>query len=270
MAPEVSVYETAEDGSDLAICHELWIVMEYVSGGTLGYAASHEFRFGDLEMAYIAREILQALDFIHTKDYIHRDIKPDNLMYDQTTGKIKLIDFGLSVKNDGGHGVKPHLVGSPQWMSPEIIRRRPHTFTTDVWSLAACLQTIGNQGYVAPIEESSSSSPQSPSSPEVEQHFLRVMFRAATIGAAGEGLKDKTRWSDNFRDFLAGCLDPNPMTRPAPRKMLQHIFITSLDEAGYGASQFRSKLTSFLKSKEKGKGSKRTSLRTHLDDLLGY
>jgi len=246
LSPETSSNETAEDGSELATNHELWMVMEYISGGTLGYAASHGFRFNDMEMAYIAREILQALDYIHSRDYIHRDLKPDNLMYDQNSGRIKLIDFGLSVKYDAGQGVKPHLVGSPQWMSPEIIKRRPHSFTTDVWSLAACLQTLANYGHASSPPEEASPSGSHP--PEVEQHFLRVMFRAATVGAAGEGLKDKVRWSEGFKDFLAFCLDPNPITRPIPRKVLQHSFLKSLELDGYGPSQFRSRLSSFLKS----------------------
>eukprot|EP01113_Clastostelium_recurvatum_P018789 TRINITY_DN2214_c0_g1_i3.p1 TRINITY_DN2214_c0_g1~~TRINITY_DN2214_c0_g1_i3.p1 ORF type:complete len:1002 (-),score=249.33 TRINITY_DN2214_c0_g1_i3:239-3211(-) len=221
---------------------ELWLVMEYVSGGTLGQAAARGFRFNDLDMAYIAREVLRALTLIHSKDYIHRDLKPDNLMFDQNSGHVKLIDFGLCVKYDQGHGVRPHLVGSPQWMSPEIIQRRPHTFSTDVWSMAACMQTLANFGHAsAPSDEEGSLG-----SSEQDMHFLRVMFRTATVGVAGEGLRQPERWSEGFRSFLAACLERSHTARASPTQLLRHPFIKSLDEGGgYGSMHFRARLASF-------------------------
>jgi len=244
-----SGFDVDGSGQDLPTGPELWVVMEYVSGGTLGQAAARGFRFSDLDMAYIAREVLRALGFIHSKDYIHRDIKPDNLLFDQGTGFIKLIDFGLCVKYDEGHGIRPHLVGSPQWMSPEIIRRRPHSFSSDVWSLAACLQTLAN--YAAPpstVSTTSTSADESgfPLVADSDQHFLRVMFRTATVGAAGEGLREASRWSEGFRSFLDSCFEVNPALRPLPTQLLRHPFIRTLEEGGgYGALQFRARLSSF-------------------------
>jgi len=50
------------------------------------------------ELKVIVKEIIQAINYLHSKNICHRDIKPENLLYDQTNKKIKLIDFGISKK----------------------------------------------------------------------------------------------------------------------------------------------------------------------------
>lgn len=101
---------------------EVWIVMEFLEGGTL-HEAIKVHQFCERHIAYIAREVLKALDFLHNNKFVHRDLKSANVMM-SVDGEIKLIDFGLCA--DVSEGERTQMVGSPFWMPPEMIRREPH------------------------------------------------------------------------------------------------------------------------------------------------
>jgi serine/threonine protein kinase len=101
---------------------EVWIVMEFLEGGTL-HEAIKVHQFCERHIAYIAREVLKALDFLHNNKFVHRDLKSANVMM-SVEGEIKLIDFGLCA--DVSEGERTQMVGSPFWMPPEMIRREPH------------------------------------------------------------------------------------------------------------------------------------------------
>ncbi|ORE12091.1 kinase-like protein [Rhizopus microsporus var. microsporus] len=79
----------------------------------------------------VAKETLKALEFLHCKGFIHRDIKCENLLISQN-GEIKLADFGLAT-------TKKHLnrerLGTAKWMSPEVIREEFYDEKVDLWSL---------------------------------------------------------------------------------------------------------------------------------------
>jgi len=182
---------------------DMWIVMEYMAGGTLTQAAA-ETSFTEDQIAYVARELLKALEFIHSKGHVHRDVKSDNCML-TTKGEVKLIDFGLCVDIEK-EGARTHLVGSPFWMSPEMIVRKAHSYPTDIWSYAVCLLELAN--HHAPNKDS----------------YIRAMFTVATTGLPSP-LEKPDIWSPIFHDFLSQCLQQEPNDRPSASQLLQHPFI---------------------------------------------
>ena len=137
--------------------HNLYLVMEYLPGGDL-YSLLQNVGCLDEESAKIyAIQIILALRYLHMSGIIHRDLKPDNILI-AADGKLKLTDFGLShigvvdrqsttgnqtvSVQDPSLNVAASLVGTPDYIAPEIILNLPHTFTADYWSLGVIIYEL--------------------------------------------------------------------------------------------------------------------------------
>jgi len=180
---------------------EIWLVTEYLDGGTLTQAVSVH-KFNELEIAYIGREILNALHYLHEHQLAHRDLKSANIMLEMNGG-VKLIDFGLC--SDISQGEVVHMVGSPFWMPPEMILRRPHGLLVDMWSFGICVMEMAN-GH-----------------PPNRKSSIQAMFVAATVGYA-EPLEG-THWSTEFRDFITKCVQLLPEARMDVATLQKHPFL---------------------------------------------
>lgn len=189
---------------------EIWLVTEFLDGGTLTQAVScHEFK--EPEIAYIGVEMLNALAFLHAHQLAHRDLKSANIMLDMTGG-VKLIDFGLC--SDISQGEVVHMVGSPFWMPPEMILRKPHGLMVDIWSFGICVMEMAN-GH-PPNRKSVQNS-------VGVDTALKAMFVAATSGYP-EPLEEG-HWSGEFKDFLVRCVQLNPSNRSDVPTLQKHPFL---------------------------------------------
>jgi len=127
--------------------NNLYFVMEYLPGGNLRSVLNTLGSLDECSAKIYTYEILSALKFLRNCGVIHRDIKPDNMLIDYK-GHLKLIDFGLSYLGvSGRHEMDSEekiisstsLVGTPHYTSPEMIDRKPHSFSADYWSLGCML-----------------------------------------------------------------------------------------------------------------------------------
>jgi serine/threonine-protein kinase len=115
-----------------------FIVMEFLVGEDLRHAIRDNHAGDVSNRLRIALDIARALEYIHSKKIIHRDIKPDNVHIDRS-GKVKLMDFGIA-KAEGLHLTRTGFaVGTPYYMSPEQVRGEPATESMDIYAFGILL-----------------------------------------------------------------------------------------------------------------------------------
>ncbi|KAM4898539.1 serine/threonine-protein kinase PAK 3-like [Sylvia borin] len=111
---------------------ELWLVMEYMDGGTL-YNIINDTRMYEDEIAVVSRECLQGLDFLHSNHVIHRDLKSDNILL-RTDGSVKLADFGCSAQLTTEQSRRSSVIGTYWWRAPEVVNGQRYGSKMDIWS----------------------------------------------------------------------------------------------------------------------------------------
>ncbi|XP_062864440.1 maternal embryonic leucine zipper kinase-like [Trichomycterus rosablanca] len=122
---------------------QIYLVLEFCPGGDLFDHIDNNDMLSEEETRRIFRQIVSALAYVHSQGYAHRDLKPENMMLDEKNN-IKLIDFGLCAKPEGGLGTA--LIegcGTPPYLAPEVIDEQPyHGAEADVWSLGVVLYVM--------------------------------------------------------------------------------------------------------------------------------
>uniref|UniRef100_A0A183URG7 non-specific serine/threonine protein kinase n=1 Tax=Toxocara canis TaxID=6265 RepID=A0A183URG7_TOXCA len=116
---------------------ELWVVMEYMEGGALTDIIT-QTRMNEEMIATVCVQCLRALGYLHSKGVVHRDIKSDSILLARN-GVAKLSDFGFCGQLSADVPRRRSLVGTPYWMSPEVISRLPYGTEADIWSLGILL-----------------------------------------------------------------------------------------------------------------------------------
>lgn len=107
------------------------MLFEYVCGGELFSYLRNAGRFSTSTGNFYASEIVSALDYLHTRSIVYRDLKPENLLLDRE-GHLKITDFGFAKKLTDRTWT---LCGTPEYLAPEIIQSKGHNKAVDWWAL---------------------------------------------------------------------------------------------------------------------------------------
>lgn len=118
----------------------LYYVMDFVQGRPLDVIVKTEGAQSKKRVLKVARDVLEAFEYYHPKQLVHRDLKPANLMIESEGGRVIVMDFGLvKVLTESGMTVRGQLLGSPKYMSPEMVKGLRVDRRSDIYQLGLIL-----------------------------------------------------------------------------------------------------------------------------------
>ncbi|EFJ36960.1 hypothetical protein SELMODRAFT_76216 [Selaginella moellendorffii] len=192
----------------------LYIYLEFVSGGSIHKVLQEYGAFKEPVIRSYTQQILSGLQYLHSMNKVHRDIKGANILVD-TNGEVKLADFGMA-KHISSSSLVLSFKGSPYWMAPEVCPRFLSSNTSmtpypvDIWSLGCTI-----------IEMATGKPPWS------QYEGIAAMFK---IGNSKETPTIPDTLSPVAKEFIRLCLQRNPDDRPTASQLLEHPFVKFLHD----------------------------------------
>nr|XP_053611097.1 cGMP-dependent protein kinase, isozyme 2 forms cD4/T1/T3A/T3B isoform X3 [Plodia interpunctella] len=115
----------------------LYMLMETCLGGELWTILRDKGQFDDATTRFYTACVVEAFHYLHSRNIIYRDLKPENLLLD-SKGYVKLVDFGFSKKLQASRKTWT-FCGTPEYVAPEVIMNRGHDISADYWSLGVLM-----------------------------------------------------------------------------------------------------------------------------------
>lgn len=190
----------------------VWLVMPIYEGGSVADLLQLNCPNGiedESIIAFILNSVLKALRYLHKQGQIHRDVKCSNILVD-LKGNICLGDFGVcAILKE--KPVAKTFVGTPCWIAPEVlVEEHGYNYKADIWSLG-----------ITAIELAEGKAPYSGLSSMKVFFNTNVKIIKTIISSDPPRLKEESRWSKLFRDFVCDCLVKDPNQRTSTTELLE-------------------------------------------------
>ncbi|KAH7650937.1 Non-specific serine/threonine protein kinase protein [Dioscorea alata] len=135
----------------LASRTKIYIILEFITGGELFDKIVHHGKLSEADSRKYFQQLIDGVDYCHSKRVYHRDLKPENLLLD-SLGNLKISDFGLSALPAQGVGLLRTTCGTPNYVAPEVLGHKGYDGAiADVWSCGVILYVL-MAGYL-PFDE---------------------------------------------------------------------------------------------------------------------
>jgi len=199
----IRIVEWFDNDKDNEIC----VVTEFAEKGELFKIINHKHgtkKLSESDIKIIAKQLVSALQFLHSARIIHRDIKPQNILLSKSN-VIKLCDFGFARALSEQSIMATSIKGTPLYMAPELVQEKPYNDRVDLWSLGVILYEL----YYG--------------KPPFYTNSIYKLVRMI--------VKDSIRWppqrpiSKEFQHFINGLLQKNPVRRFNIEHLHQHAFL---------------------------------------------
>uniref|UniRef100_H3BHT2 non-specific serine/threonine protein kinase n=1 Tax=Latimeria chalumnae TaxID=7897 RepID=H3BHT2_LATCH len=176
----------------------LCFVMEYANGGELFFHLSRERVFTEDRARFYGAEIVSALEYLHSRNVVYRDIKLENLMLDKD-GHIKITDFGLCKEGITDGATMKTFCGTPEYLAPEVLEDNDYGRAVDWWGLGVVMYEMmcGRLPFY---------------NQDHERLFELILM---------EDIRFPRTLSPDAKSLLAGLLKKDPKQRPTSKGFLQ-------------------------------------------------
>ena len=192
----------------------LYLIIDYLSGGDLRYHLSHRKSnlFNEHQTKFFLCNIIIALEYIHGRKIIHRDVKPENLLLDDN-GYLRLTDFGIAVHNKKENSKESN--GTAGYVAPEVLLQQGYSYCSDFFALGVIGYEFmqGTRPYYTANKK------------EIKDLILVYQPKIKTN-------EMKKGWSENSRDFINKLLQRRPIKRlgyTGIKELKNHLWLKDLD-----------------------------------------
>jgi serum/glucocorticoid-regulated kinase 2 len=193
---------------------KLYFALEYCPGGELFNLLQKRKYFTEDQARFYVAQMVLAIEFLHAKDFIYRDLKPENVLLDRQ-GYIRITDFGLSKGNIKTGKDARSVCGTPEYLAPEVILRQGHGKAVDWWTVGCIIYELltGLPPYYTS---------------DREELFDRIKLSS---------VKYPSNFSTSVKDLLTGLFQKDPEKRlgsgPDGAKAIRnHPWFASVDWEG--------------------------------------
>lgn len=193
--------------------NKVYLILEYLDGGEIFHHLAQQRYLSEKDASFYIAQIILALRYLHLNlKVIYRDLKPENCMLN-SYGHLVLTDFGLSKVSTEDDGRKHSIIGTAQYMAPEVIKGESYDYSVDWWSLGCVAYDMLTGGP-----------------PFTGQTNEKIMDK---VVHSKKYLKFPFYLSQDAKDFLRKLLQPNPEKRfdidHDFEKLKEHRFFRYLD-----------------------------------------